>query len=149
MKKIYIYIPIMDRTEDQIKFSLAKLKACAEAMIGEEVEVIKPYSVKYPKIQARNDLIDVVREHLGGLSQADYLVTVPTHQYSLYSEIDLDGVIGRYVTDMASAARIRILSVDADFVCPDVVARKEAISKREEALIEACKPNRGPVNVEL
>lgn len=43
MKKLFISCPMRGRTEDEIKASMERMKAVAEIMVGEELEVIPTF----------------------------------------------------------------------------------------------------------
>ena len=49
MKKLFISCPMKGRTEEQIRDSRNKMHKIAEAVFGEELEVIDSYIKKHPE----------------------------------------------------------------------------------------------------
>ena len=73
MKKLFISVPMKDRTEEQIKASMNKMHKIAEAVFGEELEVIDTY-IDDPSYKDRP--IACLGESIKKMQEADYFVGV-------------------------------------------------------------------------
>ena len=75
MKKLFVSVPMKGRTEEEIRASIAKMKAVAEAYEGEELELIDSYVEDNPP-QDNNQAIWYLGESLKKLATADVFITI-------------------------------------------------------------------------
>jgi hypothetical protein len=75
MKKLFVSIPMKNRTEAEIKASIEKMKRIAEAYEGEELELIDSY-IEHKPPQTTNQAIWYLGESLKKLSSADVFIGI-------------------------------------------------------------------------
>lgn len=75
MKKIFVSVPMKDRTEDEIKASIQKMKKIAEIYEGEELELIDSYIDDNPP-KENNEGVWYLAESLKKLAQADVFMGI-------------------------------------------------------------------------
>ena len=114
MKKIYISVPMNGRTNEDIEISISKMVSIAEAILGEEVEIVNPFNPKTSKEKP----IEAIGKSIAKMQKADLLVGV-------YNTLDYRGCdVELYV---ANAYGIKTIRFDLEFICPDVIRmRREA-----------------------
>lgn len=74
MKKLFISCPMKDRTEAQIRGTMVQMHNIAEAVFGEELEVIQTYIPDPPS--GMNQALWCLGESIKMLSEADYFIGV-------------------------------------------------------------------------
>lgn len=74
MKKLFISCPMKDRTEAQIRGTMMQMHRIAEAVFGEELEVIQTYIPDPPS--GMNQALWCLGESIKMLSEADYFIGV-------------------------------------------------------------------------
>ena len=75
MKKLFISVPMKGRTEENIRNSIEKMHRVAEAVFGEELEVIDSY-IEHKPPQNSNEAIWYLGKSLEKLSKADYFIGI-------------------------------------------------------------------------
>ena len=75
MKKLFVSVPMKDRTEEEIRVSIEKMKRIAEAFEGEELELIDSYIEDNPP-KDNNAAIWYLGESLKKLSMADVFIGI-------------------------------------------------------------------------
>lgn len=75
MKKLFISCPMRNRTETAIKASMAQMHQIAEAVFGEELEVIPTYFEGNPP-QNTNTALWYLGESIKKMSEADYFIGI-------------------------------------------------------------------------
>lgn len=75
MKKLFISAPMKGRTEAQIRATMEQMHHIAEAVFGEELEVIQTYISDDPPADA-NQAVWYLGESIKMLSEADYFIGV-------------------------------------------------------------------------
>lgn len=75
MKKLFVSVPMKNRTEEAIKASIAKMKALAEAFEGEELELIDSYVEGNPP-ENGSQSIWYLGKSLELLSKADVFIGI-------------------------------------------------------------------------
>ena len=70
MKKLFISCPMKDRTEAQIRGTMMQMHNIAEAVFGEELDVIQTYIPDPPS--GTNQALWYLGESIKMLSEADY-----------------------------------------------------------------------------
>lgn len=74
MKKLFVSCPMKDRTEAQIRGTMMQMHNIAEAVFGEELEVIQTYIPDPPS--GMNQALWCLGESIKMLSEADYFIGV-------------------------------------------------------------------------
>ena len=74
MKKLFISCPMKDRTEAQIRGTMMQMHNIAEAVFGEELDVIQTYIPDPPS--GTNQALWCLAERIKMLSEADYFIGV-------------------------------------------------------------------------
>ena len=74
MKKLFISCPMKDRTEAQIRGTMMQMHRIAEAVFGEELEVIQTYIPDPPS--GMNQALWCLGESIKMLSEADYFIGI-------------------------------------------------------------------------
>lgn len=74
MKKLFISCPMKDRTEAQIRGTMMQMHNIAEAVFGEELDVIQTYIPDPPS--GTNQALWCLAECIKMLSEADYFIGV-------------------------------------------------------------------------
>ena len=110
MKKLFVSVPMKGRTEEQIRFSINKMKTIAEATIGEELELIDSYVEDKPP-HTDHEAVWYLGKSIQLLSQADYHIC-PDRSY------EFPGC--RVEMDVAEFYDIPSLVCPMQYVCPDV-----------------------------
>lgn len=75
MKKLFISVPMQDRTEAQIRATMEQLHHVAEAIFREELEVIQTYISDDPPVDA-NQAIWYLGESIKKMADADYFIGI-------------------------------------------------------------------------
>lgn len=129
MKKLFISCPMRGRSEEAIKASMEQMHKIAEAVFGEELEVIQTYIEDDPP-QNSQAAIWYLGESIKMMSQADYFIGVydPERRF--------DGCM--IENTVASKYKVRTYLVNLNFVAPDVMAQREASKNRYDAGIMLC-----------
>lgn len=81
MKKLFISVPMKGRTEENIKKSMEKMHKIAEAVFGEELEVIPSYTEHRPPENA-HQAVWYLGEAIKKLSEADYFIGTESWEFS-------------------------------------------------------------------
>jgi hypothetical protein len=76
MKKLFISAPMNGRTKENIQKSFKQLKDIAEAMFGEELEVIDTWISEEPGSGTKNPAVWYLGKSIELLSKADYFIGI-------------------------------------------------------------------------
>ena len=111
MKKIFISMPMQGREKEDIEASFSKVERVAEAILGEEVEVINPYKVK----KAKEKPLESLGKSLAKMAKADYTICLDdTWEYR-----------GCEVERMAASSYgIQTIILNLEFICPDIISKR-------------------------
>lgn len=82
MKKVFISCPMKGRTTENIKKTMDKMHKCAEAALGEELEMIESFLADTPP-SGIDKRIWSLGESIKKLSEADLMVKLDTVPYYL------------------------------------------------------------------
>lgn len=120
MKKLFISCPMRNRTEAAIKASMEQMHRIAEAVFGEELEVIPTYFEGNPP-KNTNMALWYLGESIKKLSEADYFIGI----------YDADqGYRGCFIENhTAKSYGIPSYIVNISFIAPDAIEQK-CIDKR-------------------
>lgn len=75
MKKLFVSVPMKDRTEEEIKASIQKMKKIAEIYEGEELELIDSYIEDNPPKDSK-EAVWFLGESVKKLAQADVFIGI-------------------------------------------------------------------------
>ena len=120
MKKLFISCPMRNRTEYAIKASMEQMHRIAEAVFGEELEVIPTYFEGDPP-ENSNQALWYLGESINKMSEANYFI-------GIYDE---DQSYRGCIIENRTAKSYGIPSyiVNISFIAPDVIEQKR-IDKR-------------------
>lgn len=120
MKKLFISCPMRNRTEYAIKASMEQMHRIAEAVFGEELEVIPTYFEGDPP-ENSNQALWYLGESIKKMSEANYFI-------GIYDE---DQSYRGCIIENRTAKSYGIPSyiVNISFIAPDVIEQK-CIDKR-------------------
>lgn len=120
MKKLFISCPMRGRTEEAIKDTMERMHKIAEAVFGEELEVLPTYFEGNPPMFA-NERLWYLGESIKKMSEADYFIGI------FDSEKEYDGcVIENHV---AKRYGITQYLVNLSYIAPDVVEARDSLWK--------------------
>ena len=109
MKKLFISCPMKGRTKENICNSMERMHKIAEAMFGEELEVIPTYIEDNPPENTRS-AVWYLGESIKMLAEADYFIGV--HYESTFTGCNIE-------RDVAQSYGIPHAFVDMSIVMPD------------------------------
>lgn len=120
MKKLFISCPMRGRTEEAIKATMERMHKIAEAIFGEELEVLPTYFEDDPPGDV-NERTWYLGESIKKMSEADYYIGI----YD--SEKEYDGcVIENHV---AKRYGIPQYLVNLSYIAPDVMGVRDSLWK--------------------
>ena len=116
MKKVFISCPMKGRTTENIVKTMDKMLKCAEAALGEELNMIISVATNPPSVDDRGDRIWHLGESIKMLSMADLFVTLSVPYYFEPSGCDVEEKV-------AMGYGIEMLRIGGDcfkYFCPDL-----------------------------
>ena len=111
MRKLFISCPMKGRTEENIKASMEKMHKIAEAILGEELEVILSY-IEHRPPENSHEAVWYLGESIKKLSEADVIITVDTR--GEFNGCDIERTI-------AHRYGIGVIEVDERHIVPDLI----------------------------
>lgn len=115
MKKLFISAPMKGRTEAQIRATMEQMHHIAEAVFGEELEVIQTYISDDPPADA-NQAVWYLGESIKKMADADYFI-------GIYDEDK--GYRGCIIENLvAKNYSIPSYLVNVSYVAPDIIEQK-------------------------
>jgi hypothetical protein len=106
MKKLFVSVPMKDRTAEEIRASILKMHRIAEAYESEELELINSYVLEDPPMNC-NRSVWYLSKSIEKLAEADIFIGIS----------DLNGWPGcKIESDIAKAYNIKSYSVDSSIV---------------------------------
>lgn len=106
MKKLFVSVPMKDRTAEEIRASILKMHRIAEAYEGEELELIDSYVLEDPPMNY-NRSVWYLSKSIEKLAEADVFIGIS----------DLNGWPGcKIESDIAKAYNIKSYNVDSSIV---------------------------------
>ncbi len=124
MKKVFISCPMKGRTAENIAKTMDKMYKCAEAALGEELELILESTLDAPLLD-RKDRIWYLGNSIKKLSEADLIVTLSTSPYYVQTKgCDVEAMV-------ASGYGIEMLHIGGDcfkYFCPDLAEAHDCYS---------------------
>lgn len=136
MKKVFISCPMKGRTTENIVKTMDKMLKCAEAALGEELNMIISVATNPPSADDRGDRIWHLGESIKMLSMADLFVTLSVPYYFETSGCDIEEKV-------AMEYGIEMLRIGGDcfkYFCSDMVEKlkAEGVAALAEAGIPGC-----------
>lgn len=107
MKKLFISCPMRNRSEEDIKRSMEHMHKCAEAIFGEELEVIPSYLGHEFDKNVKNHSVYYLGRSISKLSEADCFIGVLGN--TIWTGCDIE-------SQVASAYHIPSTYVDINFI---------------------------------
>lgn len=83
MTKLFISMPMRGRTPEAIKYSMERIHEMAEAVFGEELELIDSY-IEGAKPAGRNAAIYDLGESIKKMAEADYCICTSSTLFNDY-----------------------------------------------------------------
>lgn len=115
MKKLFVSVPMNGRTDENIKKSIDKMHKIAEAVVGEELEVIPSYDGNFNSVKE-----DVKNKQIVYLGKAIQLMALADYFIGTDMVYDFKGTEIEY--DVARAYGIEMLPrIDCIYVAPDAI----------------------------
>lgn len=115
MKKLFISCPMRSRSAEQIRATMGQMHKIAEAVFGEELEVIPTYFEGTPPENA-NDRLWYLGKSIEKMSEADYFIGIYDDQK------DYDGCIIENHT--AKLYGVPQYLVNLAYVAPDIMEQR-------------------------
>ena len=136
MKKVFISCPMKGRTTENIVKTMKKMHKCAEAALGEELDMIMSVATNPPSPE-RNERIWYLGESIKMLSMADLFVSLslPYHVEAKGCEVEMK---------VAAEYGIEILNIGGDcfkYFCPDLAYPHERYNDLYNT--PTCSPSEG------
>lgn len=128
MKKLFISVPMKGRTDDAIKASMEKMHKVAEAMIGEELEVIPSFIEDEPPKRV-NGAVWYLGKSIQMLAEADYMACVSNPYEWVGCEIE---------KLTASQYEIPMVEMPIHLVAPDAFEALRLCEKDWEKEVPVC-----------
>ena len=122
MKKLFVSVPMKNRTEENIRKSIAKMKAIAEAYEGEELELIESYIEDKPP-KSNHQAVWYLGKSLEKLSQADVFIGI----YDCYGDHYVGCEIEKRV---ARGYNIKSYEIDINIIAHDVWEKRQEENKK-------------------
>lgn len=120
MKKLFISCPMKDRTEAQIRGTMMQMHRIAEAVFGEELEVIQTYIPDPPS--GMNQALWCLGESIKMLSEADYFIGVYDEEKA-YRGCAIENLVAR-------SYNIPSYVINFGFVAPDVTKARAKANRK-------------------
>lgn len=89
MKKLFISVPMKNRTEENIRKSIEKMHKIAEIVFGEKLEVIDSYN-EFDVPDCKNQSIRHLGKSIEKLAEADYFIGIRWQDYFKGCSIETD-----------------------------------------------------------
>ena len=129
MKKLFVSVPMQGRTEENIRNTINKLHHIAEAIVGEELELLDTYFSEFPNCEDVNPGIFYLSKSIEKLATADYLIS--TDYGWEYRGIQIEG-------DIARQYGVKVLAlIPCEHVAPDII---EAERERMKECVGELRP---------
>ena len=109
MKKLFISVPMKDRTEENIRKSIEKMHKIAEVCFEQELEVISTYSKHEPPKDDKESLALFIK-NIEKLASADYFIGVKGYEYKGCEN----------ERNIAESYNVPSCLLPLEMVCPDV-----------------------------
>lgn len=124
MKRLFISCPMRGRTNEAINATMEQMHKIAEALFGEELEIIPTYVEDDPPLFAQ-EAIWYLGESIKKLANADYFIGIFDDKRAYNGCI-----IENHVAKLYGLPQYL---VNISYVAPDVTAEREAAKNRYDA----------------
>ena len=116
MKKLFVSVPMKDRTEEAIKASMEKMHRIAEAIAGEQLEMINTWIDEEAPDFAKNAGVWYLGESITMLSYADYFVGV--YESYMWKGCQIESLVARQYG-------IKMFEVSVHDIAPDIKVEEQ------------------------
>lgn len=120
MKKLFISCPMKDRTEAQIRGTMMQMHRIAEAVFGEELEVIQTY-IPDPPADA-NQAVWYLGESIKKMADADYFIGIYDEEKA-FRGCAIENLVAR-------SYNIPSYVINFGFVAPDVTEARAKANRK-------------------
>lgn len=115
MKKLFISCPMRGRTKEEIDSTFKKMHRIAEAVFGEELEVIPTY-IEDNAPKCNREGVWYLGKSIEMMAQADFFIGITGKYAWQFDGCNVEG-------NVAFCYKIPSYTVDVEFVAPDVIER--------------------------
>lgn len=122
MTKIYISMPMRERTDENIQKSFDKMEKLARILLDDDVVVVNPFT---PKSKKSDDI--PIRHDVQALGESISLLSLADHMFYVDDSYCYPGC--NIEKDVCSNYGIPRTSLRLDQICPDVIEMREAEKK--------------------
>lgn len=112
MKKVFLSVPMKDRTKENIEKSIEKMKAVTRGYLGEEVEFINTIVQDKPPYDTNKEAVWYLGKSIELLSQADVFVY-------LDRTYDYNGCV--IECEIAERYGMQCIVLARDLIAPDIL----------------------------
>lgn len=121
MKKLFISAPMKGRTETQIRATMEQMHHIAEAVFGEELEVIQTYISDDPPADA-NQAVWYLGESIKKMADADYFIGIYDEEKA-FRGCAIENLVAR-------SYNIPSYVINFGFVAPDVTEARAKANRK-------------------
>ena len=121
MKKLFISVPMKGRTEAQIRATMEQMHHIAEAVFGEELEVIQTYISDDPPADA-NQAVWYLGESIKKMADADYFIGIYDEEKA-FRGCAIENLVAR-------SYNIPSYVINFGFVAPDVTEARAKANRK-------------------
>lgn len=121
MKKLFISAPMKGRTEAQIRATMEQMHHIAEAVFGEELEVIQTYISDDPPADA-NQAVWYLGESIKKMADADYFIGIYDEEKA-FRGCAIENLVAR-------SYNIPSYVINFGFVAPDVTEARAKANRK-------------------
>lgn len=118
MKRLFISCPMRGRTDEAISESIKKMHKIAEAIFGEELEIVQRHILVNEPPQSANERLWCLGKAIQMMAESDYFIGI------FDEERDYDGCI--IENHVAKLYGIPHYLINIAHVAPDVMAQRKA-----------------------
>lgn len=122
-KKLFVSVPMKDRTEEAIKNSITKMHKMAELILTEELELIESYVPEHPA--DNKDAVKYLGEAIEKMSEADYVIGLAEIEHSNGCLIE---------REVALRYGIPYVRAFAEQVAPDIIVALQRAQQNQQTI---------------
>lgn len=124
MKKLFVSLPMRDRTEENIRKSIDRMHKTAEIIFGEELEVIPSYIEDHPPKNS-NEAVWYLGKSIQLMAEADYFIG--TYSY-IHGEYYSGCETEMRIADNYRIPFILVAEREAQYIMPDLFENRTRMS---------------------
>lgn len=111
MKKLFVSVPMRDRTREAIESDISKMHKIAEDLVGEELELIESFSIE--NCGQRNDIYSLGKS-IVKMANADYVVGTDFYGDGYFRGINIE-------RDVARTYDVPYITVPVEYLGKDII----------------------------